>query len=166
MIATSVRPLTGKYVLTILLGFFGIMLSVNMLFLFLAINTFNGGEGGKAYQTGLEYNKTIATAREQDRLGWTQSIAASSDGTLRVTMRDGNGAPVTALAVSGEIARPVADKFTRTLAFTEIEPGVYAANAEPLDAGNWIVSLTAHPQNQNAPIIYRARKRLWLTPNS
>lgn len=162
MIATSRKPLTGRHILIILSGFFGVMLAVNMLFVFFALHTFNGGEGGRAYQAGLEYNQTIAAAREQDRLGWSQSIDASLDGQVRVAMTDGNGSPVRMLAISGEIARPVAEQFTRTLAFTEIQPGVYVASAGQLDAGNWMVTIAAQSKAENDPIIYRARKRLWL----
>jgi nitrogen fixation protein FixH len=166
MIATSLKPLTGKHILVILSAFFGVMFAVNMLFVFFALHTFNGGEGGRAYQAGLEYNLTIAAAREQDRLGWSQSIDASLDGEVRVAMTDSNGSPVRMLAVSGEIARPVAEQFTRTLAFNEIKPGIYVASAGPLDAGNWMVTFAAHAHGQNEPVIYRARKRLWLKSNS
>lgn len=166
MSAASVKPLTGKHVLAIILGFFGIMLAVNMLFLFSALSTFNGGEGGKAYQAGLEYNRTIAAARQQDLLGWSHSVEADMAGEVRVTLRDGKGAPISMPELRGEIARPVAEKFTRTLIFKEVRPGLYVADAGALEAGNWMMSFAARAGEQNDAIIYRARKRLWLKPNS
>jgi nitrogen fixation protein FixH len=166
MMTMSVGRITGKHVLAVLLGFFGIMLAVNMAFLFFAVSTFNGGEGGKAYQAGLAYNETIAAAREQDLLGWSHDIQADMGGEVRVTLRDKNGAPVRMVALGGEIARPVAEKFTRALVFKEIEPGIYSASTGPLDAGNWMVTLAVRTGNRNDAIIYRARKRLWLKPNS
>lgn len=166
MMAMSVRRITGKHVLAICLGFFGIMLTVNMVFLFFALSTFNGGEGGKAYQTGLDYNRTIAAARAQDQLGWSHRIEAATAGQITVLLTGRNGAPITALAVSGDIGRPAADKFTRPLPFKEVRPGTYAAEAGALDAGNWVINLGARANSESEIVIYRAKERLWLKPNS
>ena len=166
MSAASVKSLTGKHVLAIILGFFGIMLAVNMVFLFFALSTFNGGEGGKAYQAGLDYNRTIAAARAQEQLGWSPRIEATTAGQVTVLLTDRNGAPVIALAVSGDIGRPAADKFTRPLVFKEVRPGTYAAEPGALDAGNWVVNLSARANTESEIVIYRAKERLWLKPNS
>lgn len=171
MTALSAKQLTGKHVLTACLGFFGVMLAVNMVFVFLALSTFNGGEGGKAYQAGLEYNRTIEAARAQEALGWSHRIEVRGDGTVLVSVTDRNGAPVAGLSLSGDIGRPVADKFTRPLPFRELRPGTYGAEVGALEAGNWLVSLAIRdaPESQ-APesqvIVYRAKERLWLKPNS
>lgn len=166
MTPLSAKPLTGKHVFVILLGFFGTMLAVNTVFLVSALSTFNGGEGGKAYQAGLRYNQTIAAARAQDRLGWSHGIEAGAAGEVRVLLQDSQGKPVGALVLAGEIARPVAEKFTRGLVFKELQPGLYVANAGPLDAGNWVVSFSARPDERDPAILYRAKERLWLKPNS
>jgi nitrogen fixation protein FixH len=161
----SVKQLTGKHVLTVCLGFFGVMLAVNVLFVFLAVSTFNGGEGGKAYQTGIEYNRTIESAREQERLGWSHRIEAAAAGQITVAVADRRGEPITGLTLAGDIGRPVADKFNRPLAFSEVRPGSYAARTDALDAGNWVVSIAAHAAT-GKPAAYRIKERLWLKPNS
>jgi nitrogen fixation protein FixH len=166
MTEITLKPLTGKHVLACILGFFGLVMAANIAFVVAALTTFNGGEGGKAYQTGLEYNRTIAAARQQDTLGWTHSISAGVAGEVRVELTDMGHSPVRGLALSGEIARPVADKFTQALSFKEVQPGVYVADADVLEPGNWMVNLQARSDQHNHAIIYRARKRLWLKPNS
>lgn len=166
MTATTIKQLTGRHVLAICLGFFGVMLAVNTVFLFFAITTFNGGEGGRAYQAGLEYNRTIAAARAQEALGWSDRIEAGTSGRIVVTLADRAGAPVAGLGLAGDIGRPVADRFSRTLAFSEVRPGVYAAEAGALDAGSWVVSVAAHKVDMSETVIYRAKERLWLKPNS
>lgn len=166
MIAIPTKPLTGKHVLLICFGFFGVMVAVNMVFLFLAVSTFNGGEGGRAYQAGLEYNRTIAAARAQEALGWSHRIETGEAGRIVVALTDRTGAPVWKLDLVGEVARPVADKFSRPLIFGEIRPGVYSAEAGMLEPGNWVVSLAARGRAQNDTVIYRAKERLWLKPNS
>jgi nitrogen fixation protein FixH len=167
MIAAPMKELTGRHVLFICLGFFGVMLAVNMLFVFYALSTMSGGEGGNAYQKGLDYNQVIEAARAQDALGWSRRIEAVAAGRVSIALADRNGAPVSGLALTGEIARPVADKFTRPLAFKEMRPGLYAAEAGALDAGNWVVSLeAARAGGAHDDIVYQARERLWLKPNS
>jgi nitrogen fixation protein FixH len=166
MMAATVGRITGKHVLAICLGFFGVMLAVNMMFVFLAVSTFNGGEGGKAYQTGLDYNQTIAAARAQEQLGWSHKIEAATAGRITVLVTDRAGGPVRALSLSGDIGRPAADKFTRPLAFQEVRPGAYAAEAGALNDGNWVVSLAARAKPETETIVYRAKERLWLKPTS
>lgn len=162
---TTTRELTGKHVFLICLAFFGVMLAANSIFVVCALTTLGGGEGGKAYQKGLDYNRVIEAAKAQDALGWSHAISAGMGGRVSVTLKDASGAPLSGLAIDGEIARPVDDRFTRPLAFSETGPGVYAAEAGGLDAGNWVVALTAiRPRDRT--IVYRAKERLWLKPNS
>lgn len=166
MTAISIKELTGKHVLIVCFAFFGVMLAVNSLFVFYALSTFNGGEGGRAYQRGLDYNQTIAEARAQDALGWSYWIEAGIAGQIAIVLKDKGGAPVTGLVLSGEIARPVSEKFTRALTFREAKPGTYAADVGPLNAGSWIASFTALRSAEAKDIVYRGKERLWLKPNS
>lgn len=166
MTTATMKEFTGRHVLLVCFAFFGVMLAVNMLFVFYALSTFNGGEGSKAYQSGIDYNRTIEAARAQEALGWSHRIEAEAAGGVNVRFTDRQGAPVTGLALTGEIARPVADKFTRPLAFTEVKPGLYAAAAGPLDLGTWVVSVAGRTSGEADVIVYRAKERLWLKPNS
>ncbi len=166
MTAMPIKEITGKHVLLICFVFFGVMFAVNSLFVFYALSTFNGGEGKKPYQSGLDYNETIAAARAQDALGWSHRITAGRSGEVSIALSAKSGAPVVGRALTGEIARPVADRFTHPLVFREVAPGTYAAEAGPLDAGSWLVSLAVHPGAKPDETVYRAKERLWLKPNS
>lgn len=163
----TVKQITGKHVLAMCLGFFGVMLAVNMVFVFYAVSTFGGGEGGKAYQRGLDYNTTIEAARQQEKLGWAHRVEAAANGAVRVSFAGKDGAPVTGLSLQGEIGRPVDDRFTRPLAFREVAPGAYAADAGSLEPGNWVVSIAAaRLRSEGEETLYRAKDRLWLKPKS
>ncbi len=167
MTAMTVREVTGKHVLIVMLAFFGVMLAVNAVFVVLALSTFNGGEGGRAYQRGLDYNRVIDAARAQDALGWSHRIEVTQPGQVSLSVSERNGAPVAGLVLDAEIARPVDDRFTRPLAFREVAPGAYAADLAGLEPGNWVVSLAASRRGgADRNIIYRAKERLWLKPNS
>jgi nitrogen fixation protein FixH len=163
----TIREVTGKHVLIAVLAFFGVMLAVNAVFVVFALSTFNGGEGGRAYQRGLDYNQVIEAGRAQEALGWSHRTEVTRAGQVSLSLADRNGAPVAGLVLDGEIGRPVNDRYTRPLAFREAAPGVYAADLAGLEPGNWVVSLAASRRGgPDGNVIYRAKERLWLKPNS
>ena len=164
MSAAIVRQMHGRHVAFILAGFFGVMLAVNGIFIYLAVTTFNGLESD-AYQKGLHYNDRIDAGSRQSALGWSHGVALGPDGTVRVSVKDREGAPVSGLAIAGNIARPVADRFTSALAFRESGTGTYLAPAALLPPGNWIVSLQAtRAESPSGQTAYQIKERLWLKP--
>ena len=64
------KQITGKHVLFILFGFFGVMLAVNGVFVHFATATFSGVSTEDAYRKGLHYNETIAAFQVQQATGW------------------------------------------------------------------------------------------------
>lgn len=165
MTAISVKQLTGRHVLFALFGFFGVMLLANGIFLYAALSTFNGLQNPNAYQEGINYNDRIEAARRQDALGWSHSVTLAKSGRVEIVFKDSSGDPVSGLSVSGTIARPVSDRYTRELAFNEVGLGLYAVNVENIEPGSWIVSLQAAKPETAADPMYRLKERLWLKPN-
>jgi nitrogen fixation protein FixH len=158
------REIQGRHVLFILIGFFGVMLAVNGIFIYLAVSTFNGLESD-AYQKGIHYNDRIDAGGRQSALGWSHSVALWADGVVRVSVKDRQGAAVSGLAISGEIGRPVADRFTLALSFRETGAGTYIATPASLEPGNWIVSLQAtRAESASGASAYQIKERLWLKP--
>lgn len=163
MTVASVREIHGRHVLLVLIGFFGAMLAVNGIFIYLAMSTFNGLESD-AYQKGLRYNDRIDAAGRQAALGWSHKLTLEPDGTVLLSIKDAQGAPVSGLSIAGEITRPVADRFTSTLAFRETGAGAYLAPAS-FEPGNWIVSLqTTRAELHSGETVYQIKERLWLKP--
>jgi nitrogen fixation protein FixH len=166
MTAMANKEFTGRHLLIILISFFGVMLAVNAVFIYLALSTFSGLERPSAYQDGLKYNETIEEARAQDALGWSHKVALSPVGRIELTVTGASGEPVPGLAVSGRIERPVATDTRRELVLSEVREGVYAADADGIGPGNWILTLSAakaRPGGKDA--VYRLKERLWLKPN-
>ncbi|MDP6343656.1 MAG: FixH family protein, partial [Alphaproteobacteria bacterium] len=62
MIWRAERPLTGRDVLWLLLGFFALIIVVNGIFVVLALNSFSGVSTENAYRQGLAYNQTLQAA--------------------------------------------------------------------------------------------------------
>ncbi len=141
--------LKGRHVLAMLLGFFALVASVNMIFITLAVRSFPGEEEKKSYLQGLHYNDRLAQRREQAALGWSAEVASArlDDGvaTVELAYRNADGAPIYALEVSGLIGRPASRADDQTVVFIPTSDGAYRAEIEGVAPGVW--KLTAHAQN-------------------
>ena len=155
------RRFTGRHLLLVLGGFFGTMLAVNGVFTYLAVSTFNGLDRPDAYQAGIQYNDRIDAGRQQAALGWSHRVTLGEAGRVEVAVSDAQGQAVTQLALTGDIGRPAADRYTHALSFRETSPGLYVAAAE-LEPGSWVASLELRKRET----LYRIKERLWLKPRS
>ena len=59
------NKLTGRGVLLILAGFFGVIILTNAIFITAAVRTFRGEDEAKPYLQGVEYNRTLVRRAEQ-----------------------------------------------------------------------------------------------------
>ena len=162
MTVAVAREFRGRHLLYILAGFFGTMLAVNALFVYFALSTFSGMESD-AYEIGLHYNNRIDAGARQAALGWSHSVTPQPEGALLVSIRSKDGAPVSGLALAGDMTRPVDDRLTAPLVFRETSPGNYLATAVASQPGTWIVSLSATRAGEDSEeTTYRIKERLWL----
>jgi len=167
MTATTMKQITGRHVLFYLLGFFGVMLIANGIFIYFALSTFHGLDNPNSYERGLNYNQRIEAAERQASLGWSHEITLGAAETLEVSFSDKAGKPVNGLIVGGEIRRPVGQEAGQPVKFESVGDGMYRASADGIQPGNWIVSLQASRlHSQGLETVYRMKERLWLKPNS
>jgi len=166
MTATAMKQITGRHVLFALIGFFGVILIANGIFIYFALSTYQGLDNPNAYERGVNYNERIEAAEKQAALGWSHQLVAGA-GKLELRIHDKAGKPVTGLIVSGEIRRAVGEEMGLPLKFEGSADGVYRAEAERVEPGNWIVSLeAARLQSDGLEIEYRIKERVWLKPSS
>jgi len=104
------KPITGRHVLMMMLGFFGTIFAVNGVFAYLAVDTYTGLETEQAYLKGLDYNRTLDAAAEQKARGWQVGLTEETtpDGLRRFTLSyaEKDGRPLYGLEVSLELRRP------------------------------------------------------------
>jgi len=162
------RALTGRKVLYILLGFFGVMFLANGIFTYFAVSTFNGLVTDDSYRRGLEYDERLAAEARQKRLGWTADLNLSDRGDeLRLNLAGENGRPVSGRLVRVRVGRPATDKFDRTVLLNETAPGTYSREISLPGDGNWLASLeVVESYDEAKSVVYRMKKRLWLKPET
>lgn len=117
-------------------AFVGAMLLVvlvNGVLIFAAVDTFTGVTTGKSYDKGRAYNHVLAEAARQDALGWTPEVTLRAGG-LRIVVRDRDGRPVPGV-LAGVLRRPV-EGTEIGFAPPATGAGQWAAPVE-LHAGQW-----------------------------
>ena len=137
----SPKPLTGRKVLFMLLGFFGVVIAVNAIMAKLAIQTLPGTEVDSAYGASLAYESEIADAHDQDARNWKVDahIQRGPDGgaTLQVEARDNSGLPMSGLNFQGRFERPADRRADQAVALAEVASGVYRGDAPLIGPGQW-----------------------------
>jgi nitrogen fixation protein FixH len=141
----SPKPLTGRMVFFLLLGFFGVVIGVNLVMMMLAIRTLPGTEVDSAYSASLAYRKEIAAARDQDGRNWhvdAQVERAPNGGAgLRVEARDDDGRPLPGLTFQGRFERPTDRHADQTVELAETGAGIYRGSAPLIAPGQWVLVL-------------------------
>lgn len=135
------KPLKGWHVLLILLGFFGVIFTVNGIFLYHAITSFPGEDVKKSYLQGLNYNQTLAARAAQAETGW-RAAAGYADGQVIFQLSDANDDPVSGLVIVAQLRRQASDAFDQTVAMTALTKGEYSAEFGALAQGEWHLRFT------------------------
>ena len=138
------RPLTGRKVLAIAAGAFGVVFAVNGTMAFLAIDGFPGLVEKRPYVASQQFD---AISKAERALGWRFATEWAA-GELRVSVRDAEGAPVPGLEVSAVVGRPATAQQDVTLTLSETADG-YVVPADLL-VGRWRIEITARRPSDGA----------------
>lgn len=158
------KEITGRHVLALMLGFFGIIIATDAYLVYKAVSTFGGIETKDAYRKGLTYNERIAEERAQEARGWTKD-ARLENGELRITVRDKDQKGVEGLQITAQFGRPATNSEDRTLQLTQIGSGEYMATVGDIAPGNWVASMEARESLTGAgAVVYQSKVRLWKAP--
>ncbi len=168
MTATAMKSfeLRGWHVLMIVVGFFAVVIAVDVGMAVQAYRTFPGEVTAKPYEEGLAFNGALARRDEERSLGWRASVETSVAGAgsavrsgrvqLKLKITDRAGQPVRGLKLSGRLERPATESGRLALALTETRPGLYEATA-PDTPGAWDLTITGADRDRRA---FEAQRRL------
>jgi nitrogen fixation protein FixH len=138
--------LTGKKVLAILVGFFSVIIAVNMVMAYVAVTTFSGMQTQRPYEAGLKFNHAISQARVQQEQHWKVDthIERTKDGqvTLSMAVADQQGTAIVIQSVSVQLVSPVDSRNDAAFALVAEGPGRYRGLAQAA-AGQWDLVIEA-----------------------
>lgn len=146
--AKEPRKITGRMVLIGFIVFFGVIGTVNGIFMYLALQTWPGLTTDDPYQKGLAYNDTLADGERQTALGWRSSVMLSDGGAgqpraVAVTVTGKDGTPLQGLDVAVTFERAVGTPYTTVVVLRETMPGAYTGLVIAPLMGRWQADVTA-----------------------
>jgi nitrogen fixation protein FixH len=139
MSSTSTKAFTGYHMAAILIGFFGIVIAVNIYMAKVAIGTFGGTVVDNSYVASQNYNKWLAEADKEAALGWTVGATRLADGRLNLTVSD-RGAAGAGFTLFAKAEHPLGRTPERKLQFTAQGDGSYVSR-DRLPGGRWLLRI-------------------------
>lgn len=134
------REFTGRHMLAIMFGFFGIIIAVNVTMAWLAGASWTGFVVRNSYVASQEFNEKVAAAREQRALGWVATLAIA-DGVAELSLTDGAGVPIALDAARLVLRSPATDRADQSV---DLRAGERAYRGEVvLNDGVWVVEIIA-----------------------
>ncbi|MBU6140843.1 MAG: FixH family protein [Proteobacteria bacterium] len=131
----------------IFFAFFGIVIAVNICYIYLAKTTWRGITTDESYQKGLDYNATLEQAEKQKKLGWKvdvkSSIAGDNKMRLSVILLDEKSYEIKDAAINISFRNPVQDGYD----FSEVADtsgGSYLFNVTFPKKGQWDAMISIH----------------------
>jgi len=128
------KRFTGYHMTAIMLAFFGVVISVNMVMATLATRTFGGTVVDNSYVASQRFNRWLAEGRAQERLGWRASL--SLDAERRVVA----SVSVPDVVVEAVARHPLGRAPDMALRFDPAGAGGWRSRAA-LPPGRWLVHL-------------------------
>lgn len=130
---------TGWHMLATMIGFFGVVIAVNVLMASDAIRTFGGTVVDNSYVATMEYNRWLAEGRQQDREGWRATPNADRSGAISLDLSRA-GRTVDGATVDIVANHPVGLVAEKRLRLRSLGQGRYRSDGM-LPHGRWLVRI-------------------------
>lgn len=157
------RPLTGRAVLAMMIGFFSVIATVNAVMIALAVETLPGTVTDSAYRSSQRFNAELAAARTRAAGGAHAGahVARSADGAARLdlTLRDADGRPMAVSDVVARLVRPLEPRADRPFVLAAAGEGRLAGSAADVARGAYDLVIEAHDKGR---LVFRSRDRVVL----
>jgi nitrogen fixation protein FixH len=143
-----------------------VVIAVNAVLCFFAVDTFPGLETKDHYRKGLAYNRALAAAEIQDRLGWRMDLSFiphtqagnQHGGELVVSFTDKDGNPLRNLSVAAALVRPTHEGFDTSIDLNHGGDGHYAGMVAMPLPGQWEARVRARGDGQD----FRKTQRIFV----
>ncbi|WP_376705311.1 FixH family protein [Mesorhizobium sp. ISC25] len=135
------REFTGRHMLLTILGFFGVVVGVNVTMATLASTSWTGLVVENTYVASQQFNKKAEEGRAQAALGWTSKLTIAW-GEVRYSLSDAAGKPIPLHSVKVLFRHPAYEAEDKSLTLASTTGQEFAVQHTPRD-GVWIVEVDA-----------------------
>lgn len=156
------KLLSGSKIPYIILIFFLIVLTVNIIYILIASKNWSGVAVTNSYNKGLNYNQTIKIAKEQEKLGWKlkyeyiPQIYNTTKGKFRFLLYDKNDNRITDASIYVVFQRPDNNNITQSLNLSfNKNSDAYEDVIDFSIAGKWHANITITRKDDT----YRLKKK-------
>ncbi|MCP5086652.1 MAG: FixH family protein [Rhodobacteraceae bacterium] len=154
--ATRGKEITGRKVLLMFLGAFGIIILANLALVYSAIGSWPGLETRNAYVESLSFEERRSA---QDELNWDAAVKYDN-GDVVLTLSDGAGNPVSLKQLVVVVGLATNDHSDRTVEMSRSLSNYHGST--DLNPGNWQVRVAAfgfdgEEFRQRLPLIVRSQ---------
>jgi nitrogen fixation protein FixH len=125
---------TGRHMAAIMVGFFGVVIAVNIGMARVAGSTFGGVVVENSYVASQNYNRWLHEAAAEKALGWRLTAGRRADDRVTVTV----SGPAGSDRLTGIARHPLGAAPDRPLAFSRNADGSFLSD-QALPDGRWIV---------------------------
>lgn len=153
MTTKPVRIFTGKHFAGIMVAFFGVIVTVNLVMARLAGATFGGVVVDNSYVASQHFNRWLDEAASERALGWTAEMRRRADDRLTVEVTGLSDRPGSLTAVA---RHPLGRAPDLELRFKRLKDGRFLS-LQPLPAGRWRVRIAVQSEGRN----WRSEGDIW-----
>lgn len=134
----TVKPkkFTGYHATAMIVAFFAVVVSVNMVMARFAVSTFSGTLVDNSYVASQKYNEWLEEARKQQAHGWTASRVTRVQDKVAMTVLRANDTALKDAEITAIAEHPVGRTDPITLHFVQNGAGVYVSR-DVLPEGRW-----------------------------
>lgn len=129
----SAGRFTGRHLAAIMIGFFAVVIAVNVTMARLASATFGGVVVENSYAASQHFNRWLDEAEAERALGWKADVRRRADGRVILAFAGSTPSPQ---AVSAVARHPLGRLADVGLRFEPDGAGGFVSS-EPLPAGRW-----------------------------
>lgn len=135
MTAARSPEFTGRHMWLLVIGFFGVIIAVNIGMAIVASTSWTGLVVSNSYVASQEFEDKRIAHEAQKAAGW-QATFTYSPGIAKVVIVDGAGQPIDLGPVTLKINRPVGGHDDQAVSLERAPDGSYAATLK-LTTGVW-----------------------------
>lgn len=138
------RTFTGGHFAAIMVAFFGVIVTVNLVMARVAGATFGGVVVDNSYVASQHFNRWLDEAASERALGWKAKMRREADDRLSVEVEglsDSRG------SLTATARHPLGRAPDLALRFERLEGGSFRS-LQPLPAGRWRVRITVQSEGR------------------
>lgn len=142
----------AKFIPYLFFIFFGVIVVVDSIYIYIANKTWRGLSTENAYQKGLDYNQTIADKERQKKLGWSLKTKINylqkNNYLLTVTLSDKDQNQIKDAKITIRAIRPVQEGFDFNQELKLVNNSYQAIISFPLK-GQWDIEYHVTKNNSS-----------------